>query len=301
MITYMHEAFIAEAIEGVLMQEVDFPVELIIADDCSPDQTSQIVKTYIETHPKGHWIKYTQHERNKGMMPNFIWAIEQAKGKYIALCEGDDYWTDPLKLQKQVDLLEANSNSSLCVHDAWSLNDTGTLINFIYTVNKTKHTFREVINQWFPTGSIVFKKELLNFNTRIWKESICGDLPILALMSGNGDFICIPEKMSVYRLHRGGISNTIQHKENFNLYLNRLKMYSLINSELKNRFDNDIKDLQFEFYKRIKPTAEYNCLNSFRRMKILFLFKPYTSRFFKIFRAEWKVALKLNRNLIQSK
>jgi glycosyltransferase involved in cell wall biosynthesis len=79
MITYNHEAFIAEAIEGVLMQEVDFPVELIIADDCSPDRTSEIVQGYLDTHPKGHWIKYTRHDQNKGMMPNFVWALEQAK------------------------------------------------------------------------------------------------------------------------------------------------------------------------------------------------------------------------------
>jgi glycosyltransferase involved in cell wall biosynthesis len=292
MITYKHEAFIAEAIEGVLMQECDFEVELIIADDSSPDKTSLIVSKYIETHPKGHWIKYTRHKHNKGMMPNFIWALEQAKGKYIALCEGDDYWVDRCKLQKQINLLEVNSKSSICVHDAWSLDDKGALINFVYQVCKTNYTFREVINQWFPTGSIVFKKELLNLNSKLWKGAICGDLPILALMAGKGEFLCIPQKMNVYRLHQGGISNTIHQEENFNLFLNRMRMYALINVELKNRFDNDIKDLQFEFYKRIKRSAEYNCLNGFRRTIILLLFKPYNSRFFKIFRAELKHSLK---------
>src|SRR5690554_6164539 len=113
-ITYGHENYISDTIEGVLMQEVNFPVEFIIADDCSPDNTSTIVQEYIDNHPKGHWIKYTRHKKNKGMNPNFVWAMEQCKGKYIALCEGDDYWTDALKLQKQVDFLEKNHEFAAC-------------------------------------------------------------------------------------------------------------------------------------------------------------------------------------------
>ena len=101
MITYGHEKFIREAIEGVLMQECDFEVELILANDCSPDQTDSVIQDIIKNHPKGCWIKYIRQENNIGMMPNFIFALKQCKGKYIALCEGDDYWTDPLKLQKQ--------------------------------------------------------------------------------------------------------------------------------------------------------------------------------------------------------
>ena len=129
MITYKHEGFIAEAIDGVLMQECDFEVELIIADDCSPDKTSLIVSKYIETHPKGQWIKYTRHEHNKGMMPNFIFALEEAKGKYIAMCEGDDYWTDPYKLQKQVDFLEQNEEYNIVFHKVKILNFDGSFLD----------------------------------------------------------------------------------------------------------------------------------------------------------------------------
>ena len=113
MITYNHEKYIQQAIEGVLMQKINFHIELIIADDTSPDQTENIVKKIIVEHPNGHWIKYTKHKFNKGVSKNFTWALKQAKGKYIALCEGDDYWTDPLKLQKQVDFLEENENIGL--------------------------------------------------------------------------------------------------------------------------------------------------------------------------------------------
>ena len=80
------------------MQLVHFGVELIIADDCSTDKTERIVEEISKNHPKGNWIKHTQHKENKGIIANSIWSFEQAKGKYAAICEGDDYWTDTLKL-----------------------------------------------------------------------------------------------------------------------------------------------------------------------------------------------------------
>src|SRR5690554_114420 len=93
MITYGHEKYIHKAIEGVLMQQGGFDVEFIIADDHSPDNTEDIVKNIKNTHPKASCIKYTKHPVNKGMTQNFSWALKEATGKYIALCEGDDYWT----------------------------------------------------------------------------------------------------------------------------------------------------------------------------------------------------------------
>jgi glycosyltransferase involved in cell wall biosynthesis len=117
MITYDHENYISKAIEGVLMQEIDCEIELIIADDCSPDNTEDIVRNFIINHPKGNKIKYKRHSKNLGMMGNFVWALNQVKGDYIALCEGDDYWTDPLKLQKQVDFLEVNDECGLIITD----------------------------------------------------------------------------------------------------------------------------------------------------------------------------------------
>ena len=115
-ITYNHENFIRDAIEGFLMQQTNFDYEIIIANDCSPDNTDSFVKKYINNHPKGKLIKYFRHDKNIGVMPNFIFALKQCTGKYIALCEGDDYWTDPYKLQKQVDFLEANLDYTICFH-----------------------------------------------------------------------------------------------------------------------------------------------------------------------------------------
>ena len=103
MITYNHEKFIAEAIEGVVMQKTNFQFELVIGEDCSTDNTRAICIEYQKKYPD--IIRLRLPETNQGMMLNWINNINSGRGKYIALCDGDDYWTDPYKLQKQVDFM----------------------------------------------------------------------------------------------------------------------------------------------------------------------------------------------------
>ncbi len=113
-ITYNHEPFIAKTIEGVLMQQVKFPIELIIAEDCSTDGTRAICQRYAEEYPE--LIRLITSDSNVGAIANERRAMLAARGKYIAFCEGDDYWTDPLKLQKQVDFLESHPDYSVTFH-----------------------------------------------------------------------------------------------------------------------------------------------------------------------------------------
>ena len=108
MITYGHEKYIEEAIRGVFLQKTNFPLELIISNDKSPDSTDEIIKNIIKSAPENISVNYIQHLENIGMLPNFISTLKMAEGKYIAVCEGDDYWTDENKLQKQIDFLEKN-------------------------------------------------------------------------------------------------------------------------------------------------------------------------------------------------
>ncbi len=113
-ITYNHEPYIRKCIEGVLMQQVNFPIEFIIAEDCSTDGTLTICKEYAEKYPD--LIQLITSDNNVGALVNERRAMKAAKGKYIAFCEGDDYWTDPLKLQKQVDFLEEHPEYSVTFH-----------------------------------------------------------------------------------------------------------------------------------------------------------------------------------------
>ena len=117
MITYNHSKYIKQAVESVLEQKTNFDFELIIANDCSPDNTDEIINDIIKNNPNGYKIKYYSHQKNIGMMSNFIFLTEQATGKYCALCEGDDFWTDNYKLEKQVSFLDSNLDYSICFHN----------------------------------------------------------------------------------------------------------------------------------------------------------------------------------------
>src|SRR5690606_16062591 len=116
MITYNHELYVKQAIEGVLNQIVDFEVELVISDDKSTDSTAEKINEVINTHPNGKWIRFHSHPENKGIIRNFMWTLLACRGDYMAICEGDDYWTDNFKLKKQLEDLEENKEVSGSFH-----------------------------------------------------------------------------------------------------------------------------------------------------------------------------------------
>ncbi|HPW37667.1 MAG TPA: glycosyltransferase, partial [Syntrophorhabdus sp.] len=127
--TFNHGKYIRECIEGFLLQKTDFPIEIIIHDDASTDNTPQIIDEYAKRYsglivP----ILQTENQYSKGINPFISFVFPRARGKYIALCEGDDYWADPLKLQKQVDFLEANPDYVISYHNAMIVDEDGNII-----------------------------------------------------------------------------------------------------------------------------------------------------------------------------
>lgn len=239
MITYGHEKFIEEAINSVLMQEADFEIELIISNDASPDRTDEIVKTIIQNHPRGNWIRYIKHESNLGMMPNSIFALKACQGEFIAGCEGDDYWVDPLKLQKQVDFLEKNPQFSLCFHNA-ILKSGENEKKMLGQLDKQEFDTNDILTQWFiPSASIVFRN-YPDFIFPDWYVNCqSGDIPLLLLLSLRGNLKYIDETMSVYRLHPGGISN--QHKD-YSKVIGMIYIYQSFNFHTNLQFDKKIKE-----------------------------------------------------------
>lgn len=212
MITYNHEKFIREAIEGVLMQEVEFAVELIIADDASPDSTELVVKNIIQNHKNGHWVKYIKHSENKGMMGNFLWALGQCKGKYIALCEGDDYWIDPLKLNNQVKYLEDNDECVATYHDCKILSTSGDLLkDFI-----TKKNFCSdrsglfdiaIYGNFIQTPSFVFRNQFQKLPS-YFSELEVGDFFLYLHLAQFGNFKSLDFTGAVYRYGVGTFSGS---------------------------------------------------------------------------------------------
>jgi glycosyltransferase involved in cell wall biosynthesis len=204
MITYGHEKFIREAIEGVLMQECDFQVELVIANDCSPDATDAVIQDILQKHPCASWITYIKHEKNIGMMPNFIFAMKQCKGEYIALCEGDDYWTDPLKLQKQVNFLESNSKYNICGHSVACTKYDYFLEKKLVVKQNTIFSLKEVIKtNPIHTSSFCFRNKIdfsekINYNFFVDIE--IGDYPLLVILSQSNGVFVFKDTMSVYRI-----------------------------------------------------------------------------------------------------
>jgi glycosyltransferase involved in cell wall biosynthesis len=267
MITYAQENYIEQAINGVLMQECDFEVELIVANDCSPDKTDSIVQKIIETHPKSKQINYTKHNLNKGMSSNFIWAVEQTKGKYIAMCEGDDYWTDPLKLQKQVDFLENNLDCNLVFHGVNELKDGLILENDLKKkVDSNKHYFKDFLIEKFnpKTCSIVFRKNILK--PIIEKKIKAWDYTICALSYLNSFAYYINENMGVYRIHANGMASGMKSYE-YEYF--RLEQYNSLLNYLKHKEECKL------IYKKINTTF-------FRISAYEFKIKNY-SKAFKIY------------------
>lgn len=210
MITFKHELYIQQAIEGVLMQETNFDFELVIADDCSPDSTPEIVEAIIKNHPKGDKIKYFRHKENIGMQPNGMFAYNQCHGKYVALCEGDDYWTDPLKLQKQVDFLENNSEYVLCFHEVNILKANGEIVSdFITEVPEDYETLERLaqFGNYIHTPSVVFRNIIKEFPFE-FELSPIGDFFLYLMLAEHGKLKFLKEKMAVYRFGVGVFSST---------------------------------------------------------------------------------------------
>lgn len=223
MITYGHEKYIREAIEGVLMQKCSFRIELIIANDASPDKTSEIVNDILLRNPNADRIKFINRNKNIGGQNNFKDAFEQCKGKYIAHCEGDDYWTDPNKLQKQVDFLEANPDYVLTFHKIKILQPSGDLVeDFINKVPDNHQTIEGLAQHgnYIHTPSIIYRNIIKELPFEMMISPI-GDYFLYMILAQHGKLKYFEEEMAVYRFGVGIHSTQNQinmSKANFKLF-----------------------------------------------------------------------------------
>lgn len=258
MITYGQEEFIKEAIEGVLLQRANFSIELIIANDCSPDKTDEIVNELIISNETNIEIVYKKHETNIGMMPNFTFALNQAQGKYIALCEGDDFWNDPHKLQKQVDFLENNPEYVLCFHKVKILKPNGELVDdFLTKVPKKYQTLIDLagFGNYIHTPSVVFKNVIKEFPEEFISSPI-GDFFIYLLLAEHGKLHYSEENMAVYRYGVG------VHSTKSKLKMAKISNLFFINylSYSKNKDVNKvIFEKQLMSYDKFEELVKENC------------------------------------------
>jgi len=205
-LTYNHETYIKQCLDGFLMQKTNFPFEILIHDDASVDNTQNIIKNYELKHSdiiKPIYQKENQY--SKGIGVSRVYQFPRAKGKYIAMCEGDDYWIDPYKLQKQVDFLETHPEYVFSFHDSIILNQrTGEKRMRIgdRQIENTVDLKSLIIQNNIPTASIVFRNFLDYAQLPDWIGKISkGDYGLCVLLAEEGPGKYLPEAMSVYRIH----------------------------------------------------------------------------------------------------
>jgi glycosyltransferase involved in cell wall biosynthesis len=208
MITYNHEDFIAEAVESVLMQDVDFEYELVIGEDCSTDKTREILIGLKEKYPG--IIKLLPTMANLGSSKNFLRTLYACRGEYIAFLEGDDLWISPDKLTKQVDFLDKHPECSICFHDVYEM-EGGTRSSIGYCERKIVdkrdiYTIVDLIDQYFiPTCGTMIRSGLVNEYPK-WAEKLLMIARTVNFINAQyGDIGFINEKLGVYRKHSGGV------------------------------------------------------------------------------------------------
>ncbi|MDU1905356.1 MAG: glycosyltransferase [Dysgonomonas sp.] len=208
-LVYNHEKFLKQTFDSILMQKTNFAFEIVIGEDCSSDNSRAICIEYKQQHPD--LITLLLPDQNQGVVKNCISTLENCRGKYIAFCEGDDYWTDPYKLQKQVDFLEANPDYSLVFHQVQTLSmSTNTFGSdfFNHSPEIKTYTIKDLAK-----GNFIHTPSVMLIKSSIDYRDIDLTLPVsdyyLWLSSAEkGKIAYLPDIMSVYRIWNESVWET---------------------------------------------------------------------------------------------
>jgi len=222
-VTYNHEKYVKDAIEGFLMQKTNFPIEIIIHDDASTDSTPDIIAEYTRKCPmliKPIYQVENQYSKRIDPLSNFVWP--KCSGKYIALCEGDDYWTDPYKLQKQVDFLEANPDYGM-VHSDYSIfyqKESQMKKKHNWSLNRlipTGFIFEDLLkNNFIVTPTVCLKKDILKEHSNKDIDSFkMGDYPLWLQIAKWTKVGYIEDSLAVYRVSECTASRPKELQKNY--------------------------------------------------------------------------------------
>ncbi len=247
---YNHEKYIEKCLDSLLFQKCDFNYSIVLGEDCSTDNSREIILNYAEKYP-GKFILLL-HNENIGAQKNQEKILFNCKGKYIALCEGDDYWTDQLKLQKQVDFLEANEDFSICFHPVKILKTNGELVEDFITKVPTNYENRITLASnlnYIHTPSVVFRNVVKEeIHSIEFRNSPIGDYFLYMLISKYGKIGYLNDSMAVYRFGVGVFSAVSEAKQN----TANLLLYTNLFAVEKNE---KIKEI---FYKNILTCAQFS-------------------------------------------
>lgn len=301
-ITYNHENYITDALEGFLLQKTDFNYEILIHEDASTDNTAKIIKNYAKKYPE--IIKPIFQKENlysKGIDVDDL-NTERAKGKYIALCEGDDYWTDPYKLQKQVNYMEAHTQCTLCVHAAYMVDVSGKKIRPVRPcVGSRTFRIQEIIEgggRLFATNTFMYPRALDLNKPEFYKNAPVTDYPLAIYLALHGEAFYIDEYMAAYRkgvsgswttTEQSSLDKIIKHVKNTENMLDQLNQFTdfkfddaINKKKYINQFKIMVAQERYPELKQGKYKTIYQELNKKEKTKLFIKqFFPRTVKLYK--------------------
>ena len=235
-ITYNHAPFIRRCLDSFLMQKTNFAFEVVIHDDESTDETKEIIEEYVALYPEIFVPMYqTENQYSKGIRGITIrFNVPRCRGKYIALCEGDDYWIDPDKLQKQFDLIEKYPNTSMCVAlNKQVYEQTGQEIrDKTYAGKHFPLIYFNDLTQYFHTSTYLIRKSTLDYLTKNYLPLFQGDTALRYLLINEGPFVVLNEIVSTYRISGKGVWSSLNQSTQF---FNNYKQYKLFRKNHKSK------------------------------------------------------------------
>ena len=240
MITYNHERFISQAIESVLMQKTNFDYELVIGEDCSTDSTREILTEYQKKYPEK--IKLFLNAKNEGANKNFIRIFSNCNGEYISLLEGDDFWSSPDKLQKQVEFMDSHRDCSMSFHKAALFyEESPQKMDSVIPSEQFKpfSTVEDLLETNFiPCLSVMYRRDSIpsipEELTKFWML----DWPLHILVAGSGKIGFINETMAKYRRHENSITSKTGIIPS---YCGKIEMLTAINEYQNFKYDHIVK------------------------------------------------------------
>jgi len=252
MITYNHEKYIAQAIDSVLMQEVNFPIEIVIGEDFSVDDTRAICREYQKTYPEQ--ISLLEHEKNLGMFENFHFTFRECGLQYLAVLEGDDYWINPNKLQEQADFLDNNQGNSLVFTRTEAFYQDENKSGYEIPLPDSKPYVLETLLRinFIANCSVMYRRELVNALPEWMHKLDMLDWPLHILYAQFGEIGFIDRVSARYRIHSDGQYSSRKAKENLK---STLGFYKVIKAHLGNEYRNLINGLRSEIYREIARLA----------------------------------------------
>jgi glycosyltransferase involved in cell wall biosynthesis len=244
-ITYNHERFLAQALESILSQHVNFDYEIVVGEDCSTDSTREVLNDLRRRYP-GQIVSLMRN-RNVGAMKNLQETLAACTGQYVALLEGDDFWTCDLKLQRQVDFLDANPTCAISCHRARLLDEMGTSKHSLFPVIPAGvYTLEDLLSGNFVmTCTVVCRWSSLGRLPGWFLDLGLGDWPLFALLATRGTINLMDDTMATYRVHQGGIWSSRTESSRFR---ESIRMLKALNEELAFEHASTISNTIARFY-----------------------------------------------------